>query len=293
MATFVYFNFVVPMTPPRFKRLNVVWEMPETWCEVDYVTGALEELERHFALHGLADRFIFVVTSHGDRLSFKHRDRVIVIQVSDEGHTVPSYVDDVFMVFKVFRPFTPMPDNLRIIPVGPNKDVPAPDPAIGLKPMRARGLDVFFNGQSDLRADFFMAALPLNDRTDINARISDSGMFRGGMPPAEFAKLLADTKIALCPRGISHESFRIYEAMRAGCIVIAARQMPTWFTTGWPVFELDDWTGLEPLVDGLLGDEGRLEEVSQRTLAWWHERCCPEAVGRYIADEIVGRLLRA
>jgi hypothetical protein len=281
------------MTAPRFKRLNVVWEMPDNWCEIDYVTAAIEELERHFVALGLADRFIFIVTSYGDRLSFRHRDRVIVIQVSDEGHTMPSYIGDVFMVFKVFRPFAPMTDNLRIIPVGPNKDVPPADPTVGLKPLRERGLDVFFNGQSGHRADFFAAALPLNDRTDLTARIANSGMFRGGMPPSEFAGLLADTKIALCPRGISHESFRLYEAMRLGCVIIAARQMPTWFTIGWPIIEVDDWTGIEALVDGLLADEARLEDLSQRTLAWWRDRCCPEAVGRYIADEIMGMLAKA
>ena len=281
------------MTAPRFKRLNVMWEMPETWCEVDYVTAALAELERHFVAHGLAERFIFIVTAFGDRLSLKHRDRVIVVQVSDEEHMLPSYVDDVFMVFKVFRPFVPMPDNLRIIPVGPNKDVPVQGPASGLKPIRERGLDVFFNGQPDLRADFFAAALPLNDRADINARVSTSGTFRGGMPPAEFGRLLADTKIALCPRGISHETYRLYEAMRVGCVIVAARQMPTWFTTGWPVLEVDDWTGIAGLVDELLADGARLEDLSQRTLAWWRERCCPEAVGRYIAGEIVGTLLKA
>ena len=280
------------MTAPRFKRLNVVWEMPDTWCEVDYVTAALEELERHFVAHGLADRFFFIVTAWGDKLSFKHRDRVIVVQVSDEEHTMPSYVDDVFMVFKVFRPFVPMPDNLRIIPVGPNKDVPERD-LIGLKPIRERSLDIFFNGQSDLRADFFAAALPLNDRTDINVRISTSGVFRGGMPAPEFGGLLAETKIALCPRGVSHETFRLYEAMRVGCVIIAARQMPTWFTTGWPIMEVDDWTGIEALVDDLLADPDRLKELSQRTLAWWRERCCPQAVGRYIADEILGYLINA
>ena len=37
------------MTAPRFKRLNVVWELPDTWCETDHIAGALEEAEKYLA----------------------------------------------------------------------------------------------------------------------------------------------------------------------------------------------------------------------------------------------------
>jgi len=117
-------------------------------------------------------------------------------------------------------------------------------------------------------------------------------MFREGIAPADYASVLADTKIALSPRGVSHETFRTYEALRAGCVVIAQRHLPSWFTTGWPVIEVDEWSGIGPLVDGLLKDPAHLAELSEKGLAWWRERCAPEIVGRYIVNEIVGMLTR-
>ena len=276
------------MTAPRFKRLNVVWELPDTWCETDHVAGALEEAERLLVPHGLADRFVFVVTSYGDRLAMKHKDRVVVIQTSDEGHEIPSYLDDVFMVFKNYRPFAAQPANLRVFPLGCNKDVPF----VEGKPMRARGTDVFFIGRKEYREDFFAHALALNDWPGLKAHVEMAPTFRAGLPPADYAAVLADTKIALSPRGVSHETFRTYEALRSGCAVIAQRQLPCWFTDGWPVIEVDEWRGIVGLVDDLVYDTARLEELSERGLAWWRNRCSPETVGRYIVSELVARLTR-
>lgn len=274
------------MTTPHFARLNVVWELPDSWCESDHIAGALTVVEHLLAPHGLAEHFIFVVTSHGDKISVRHPERVIAIQTSDEGHEVPAYLGDVFLAFKNYRPFAPLPENLRIIPLGCNKDVPD----LAGAPISERGTDVFFIGRDVHRDDFFAAALPLNGRDDIAARIDLAPAFREGLSPADYAAYLADTKIALSPRGVSHETFRTYEALRAGCAVIAARQLPSWFVDGWPVIEVDDWTGLDRRIEDLLSDTDRLQNLSARGQAWWRERCCPEAVGRYIVQEIVARL---
>jgi len=276
------------LSPPGFSRLNVLWELPETWCETDHVAGALHEVERRLARHGLADSFVFVVTSVADRLPLKHPGRVIVIQTSDEAHEVPAYMNDAFMVFKVYRPFAQTPDNLRVIPLGCNKDVPV----LPSKPMRARGTDVFFVGRPEFREEFFAAALPLNERPDLAAQVGEAPGFRLGLSPADYAAVLADTKIALSPRGVSHETFRTYEALRAGCAVIAARHLPSWWTDGWPVIEVDDWRGIGDLVDMLRADPGRLDALSAQGQTWWRERCSPEAVGAYIATEIVAYLER-
>ena len=276
------------MGGPGFKRLNVVWELPETWCESDHVAGALLEVERQFVPAGLAERFIFVVTSLPDRLAVKHPDRVIVIQTSDEGHEVPAYAGDVFMVFKNYPPFAQAPANLRVFPLGCNKDVPELPP----KPMAARGCDVFFIGRREFRDDFFAAARTLTVTRNLSVRIDVAPAFREGMPPDAYGAQLVDTKIALSPRGVSHETFRTYEALRAGSAVIAQRHLPAWWTERWPVIEVDDWTELTGLVDTLLADPARLDALSTAGLVWWRERCSPAAVGAYMAREIVAQLSR-
>jgi hypothetical protein len=279
------------MSAPRFSRLNVVWELPESWCESDHLAGALAEVERRLAAQdiarfGLAQHFVFVVTSLPDRIAMKHRERVVVLQTSDEGHEIPSYADEVFMVFKNYPSFAKPPDNVKFIPLGCNKDVPA----LPARPMNARGTDVFFIGRKEFRDDFFAAALPLNEREDLVAQIGVGPAFREGMAPTDYAAMLADTKIALCPRGVSHETFRTYEALRAGCAVIAARHLSSWWTAGWPVIEIDDWAGLGTLIDELRADPVRLDALGQRGLAWWRARCSPKAVGAHIVGDMLTRL---
>ena len=71
---------------------------------------------------------------------------------------------------------------------------------------------------------------------------------------------------------------------------MGARYLPVGFMDGWPVIEVDDWRALPELADTLLGDPARLESLSRLGLEWWRAMCSPEAVGRYMAREIVGRL---
>ncbi len=276
------------MSPVRFPNLNVVWELPDNWCEWDHLEQVLLHTDRFLTGLGLADRFIFVVTSVGDTLPISHAERVVVLQTSDEGHEIPAYTGDAFMVFKNYRPFDPMPDNLRVIPLGCNKDVPV----VAAKPMNDRSLDVFFIGRPEFREPFFTAMNAwLEDRNNLNAEIEQAPAFREGLAPEVYAVRLADTKIALSPRGVSHETFRTYEAMRAGCAVIAERQLLAWFTEGWPVIEVDDWNEAGPIVEGFLADPARLEELGQVCQAWWLERCSEEAVAHYIVRELSLRLM--
>lgn len=278
------------MPEPIFKHLNVIWEMPENWCEWDHVEGTLTRLEHYLVNLGFADRFVFVVTANADNLAFANEERAVVYQTSDEAHEIPDYINDVFMVFKNYRPFYPAPETLRIVPLGCNKDVPV----LPVQAMADRSLDLFFIGRDEYRDDFYAAMAEQYPEAARGPKIEIEKAlgFRAGHTPEVYAHKLAQTKIALCPRGVSHETFRIYEALRSGCAVIAARQLPSWFNEGWPVIEVDDWSGLKDLAEGLLGDEKRLTEISVQSRAWWEEKCSEEAVAHYMARELSLRLMK-
>ncbi len=273
-----------------FEQLNVIWEMPENWCEWDHVQGTLTRLEHYLVNLGFADRFVFVVTAKADNLAFANTERAVVYQVSDEAHEVPDFAADVFMVFKNYRPFDAGPDSIRIVPLGCNKDVPA----LPVQEMAERSIDLFFSGWNQYRDDFYAAVDAFYPEVSRGPEIDilRAEEFRAGHTPEVYAHKLAQTKLALCPRGVSHETFRIYEAMRAGCVVIAARQLPAWFNEGWPVIEIDDWSELKELADGLLGNEKRLQELSLETRAWWEEKCSEEAVAHYMARELSVKLMK-
>lgn len=283
------------MSQPIFKDLNVLWELPENWCEWDHIEETLRRIGHYLANLGTSERFVFVVTSVADQLPLAHPERTVVIQTSDEGHEIPAYADDVFMVFKNYRPFDPPPPNLRVVPLGCNKDVPSLPPL----DMTERPLDIFFTGWDNHREDFFTAieaAYPGN-KGDLNGRemvvdIARQTNFRSGLAPELYARRLTESKIVLSPRGVSHETFRTYEAMRAGCAVIAARQLPAWYIDGWPVIELDDWQGIDALVKELLSDEARLQALSEQNLAWWRDHCSPEAVAHYMVRELSLKLMQ-
>ena len=278
------------MEPHDFLPLQVIWDLPDNWCEEAHLTGILQAAGSMLKGLGLADRFVFIVTADSDRVAVKHSDRVVVLQTSDEGHEIPDYVADVFMTFKNYQPFDPVPGNLRVIPLGCNKDVPKLAP----KPMVARALDVFFAGRPEYRDSFFSnATLALEDHEDLNVEISKAPGFRLGLSPQDYADRLADTKIALSPRGVSHETFRTYEAMRAGCVVIAESQLSSWFNEGWPVIEVADWQGVGSLTRELLSDPRQLEEISQQSLDWWQEKCSEDAVAHYMVRELSLKLLGA
>ena len=74
-----------------------------------------------------------------------------------------------------------------------------------------------------------------------------------------YTEIMADTKIALAPRGSSVETYRFFEAMRQGCVVICDRLPPHWFYVGCPAIQVDDWGNLEAEVRALSADPER----------WW------------------------
>jgi hypothetical protein len=214
----------------------------------------------------------------------RHEERVIVLQTSDEGHEVPAYSGDVFMTFKNYPPFGAVPDNLRVFPLGCNKDV-AEKPGPG---MAERPIDVFFIGRDEFRDEFFAAT----DHAfgDLHADISKAPEFRKGLSPQDYAAKLAQTKIALSPRGVSHETFRTYEALRAGCVVIAQRQIPCWWTNAWPVIEVDDWHGIDALVRAQLSNAAAMQVRAEAGRQWWRDKLSPAAVADYMIGEIVSHL---
>jgi len=98
-----------------------------------------------------------------------------------------------------------------------------------------------------------------------------------------YTEIMADTKIALSPRGSSVETYRFFEAMRQGCVVICDRLPPHWFYAGCPAIEIDDWRDLDAVVSPLLAEPDHLMDLHRRSLSWWDEKLSERAVARLIA----------
>jgi len=94
---------------------------------------------------------------------------------------------------------------------------------------------------------------------------------------------MMNTKICPVPQGTSLETYRFFEAMRYGCIVVAESSPSRWFYDGSPAITIDNWSSLEQIVPELLEDRQLMRKKHQESLDWWKTKCSETAVGEYIA----------
>ncbi|MBK7727723.1 MAG: hypothetical protein IPJ33_04225 [Gammaproteobacteria bacterium] len=103
------------------------------------------------------------------------------------------------------------------------------------------------------------------DRPDLNIMLKGTNSFNDSMEQgAVYSEILASTEICVVPRGDVSESFRYFEAMRYGCIVVCEPQPDFWFYKNSPAIEIRNWAQLGPVVSELL-DEHVLQELSAHT----------------------------
>lgn len=101
--------------------------------------------------------------------------------------------------------------------------------------------------------------------------------------PEDYASAMSRTKIALVPRGTSYETYRFFEACKAGCLVVCEPLPKTWFYERHPGVALDDWSRLPDVVEAYLGDPEKLAAKSEETLAYWREVASERAIASRVA----------
>jgi len=99
------------------------------------------------------------------------------------------------------------------------------------------------------------------------------------VPYKEYLQELAKTKIALCPSGPeTPDSFRLYEALEAGCVLVVDqfasnnKDVGFWkylFGDNIPFPIVDYWDALPKLMPELLRN---YPELSNKCFAWWQQR---------------------
>ncbi|HEV2121731.1 MAG TPA: glycosyltransferase [Chloroflexota bacterium] len=95
-----------------------------------------------------------------------------------------------------------------------------------------------------------------------------------------YSELLMNSRIALCPRGGSLETYRYFEALRCGAVPVSERLPDRSFYTGAPGLRVRRWAELSAVLGQLLSEPTRLQRMHEEALRWWAERCSPDAVAR-------------
>ena len=101
-----------------------------------------------------------------------------------------------------------------------------------------------------------------------------------------YSHAMMQSRICVAPRGTSLETYRFFEGLRAGCVMICERLPNRPFYTGAPMVTIDDWSTLASTISALLADRERMQHMHLASLHWWHEHCAPAALGRLFADHI-------
>ena len=125
-----------------------------------------------------------------------------------------------------------------------------------------------------------------NANWSVDLRITPSFRSMKTENPAVYAARLMRAKIAIVPRGNALETFRFFEAMRAGCVLITEQLPDFWFYHGAPVVRVSDWSQLQPLLENLLSDPEKLRRMHFQSRGWWRDVCSPQALGRYMAHQL-------
>jgi hypothetical protein len=102
------------------------------------------------------------------------------------------------------------------------------------------------------------------------------------MSPDVYLGEMANSKICLAPRGTSFETFRHYEAVSVGCVVVSDRLPLTWFYRSIPFVFVKDWRKVDQILDRLLLDPEKLKALHEQTLKWWNDRLSPAALADYV-----------
>jgi len=206
------------------------------------------------------------------------------------------------------------PPQIYAIPLGYGNQVSLP-----IKPIEERPNDVFFAGSVEQGGSApawhlrqwirspknvsrermldslhrLAGTLPsLNLRIHTNARFVLNALEYGLLEPGEaldaqeYSEALMNAKICLVPRGTSPETFRFFEGLRSGCVLITERLPSRWFYDDAPVIQIDDWTELDDVIPSLLSNPDRMQRLHKASLEWWRSTCSEEAVGVFMAERI-------
>ena len=98
-----------------------------------------------------------------------------------------------------------------------------------------------------------------------------------------YSQRMMDSKICLAPRGSVVDTWRFFEGVRSGCLVITEPLPDEYYYKDAPVIQIDRWSELETVIQPFLDDDDALEVCRLRTLTYWRDRCGEAAVGSYLA----------
>jgi len=237
-----------------------------------------------------------------------------LVFISDESAEVPTRLLGSFdFIFKAYLPHSPGErSRIHPFPLGPVDGVPE---LVGPS-ADARATRILFSGRLNRpRAALYAALHPTFERMPlrlaarsvelrIHARVPmrrefiDTAAgehivftdgFKAGMGPDEYAAHLADAAVVLCPRGARQpETFRHYEALRAGAVVVSERLPDHGLHVASPIVQVADWRQGLAEARRIVRDRELLLSLQEASIRYFRDVLSPDATARRMAQVLRG-----
>jgi hypothetical protein len=111
--------------------------------------------------------------------------------------------------------------------------------------------------------------------------------FNNGLNEEDYNFILKNTKIALCPKGwVNQETFRLYESMKWGCVVISEDLPNRSYYKGIPIIEVKDWSEGIEIANRLIEDTNELERLSKKNIQFYKDNLSAESTANLIIRTI-------
>ena len=283
--------------------------------EKEYLLNVIGQLSS--TLGERAHKFCFIIFSGSNNkyipASANHDfegKKKILFYISDEfGKTAIELKNYYYRVFKSYLSHQAA-NNIFPFPLGHINGVNFSDAQI--LPVSQRQTDFFFCGNLNRnRIDFFKQftnikrapsfilqliiksnfikekAIEWGNTRTANNFIQFTTAFKRGLPVDEYNKKLLDSKIVFCPAGFnSKETFRHFEALSAGCIVISEKLPDTCLYQNAPIIQIGNWKEGVQIANSLINKPGEMLRLQNDSIKFYNHNYSPKAVAEFIISTL-------
>lgn len=111
--------------------------------------------------------------------------------------------------------------------------------------------------------------------------------FGTGLNSLKYHEMLQNSKIALCPPGyILNYTYRHYEALKAGCVVLSLPLRENTFLYDSPIIQVNNWSEGLARAKELLQNKSEIEDISEKGINFYNEHLSAKSVARYVANNL-------
>lgn len=101
-----------------------------------------------------------------------------------------------------------------------------------------------------------------------------------------YSEILMNTKICVSPRGTNLETFRYFEGLCYGCIIIAEEQPDYNYLEGSPAIILKSWDDLPKILENLYKNEALMESLHKKGMEYFAKKVDSPIIAEQMAKDI-------